>query len=153
MHTCVLAVDPGFVTGVAWHRIQAGPHGDYDEFGCTELARSEFVNWFDFEIGEKGSIDFVVVEQFNVTRATPTSYANHAIEVIGQTKLVCEKYGVDLVEQTRQTGKSLGTTERLKKLGWHRSYNPHAMDAARHLLAYRLAEGWSSQRLDLSSSS
>lgn len=149
LHTCVLAVDPGYVTGVAWHRIYAGMDADRDEFGSAQLDRSEFPVWFDWQISNQGSIDLVVYEQFNITRMTPSSYASHAVEVIGQIKLICDQYDVPMVEQTRQNGKNLGTNERLKKLRWSQSYSPHATDAARHLLAYRLAEGWTSSLLDL----
>lgn len=138
----VIAFDPGWVTGVAYHQLHAGPDADRGEFGSTELADDEFDSWVDFQFSS-GGIDIVVYEQFNVTRATPTSsYTNRPIEVIGKIKVYALKYGIPVQEQTRQMGKSLGTTERLRKLGWYRSYNPHATDAARHLLAYRLTEGW-----------
>jgi hypothetical protein len=154
MKTCVLAVDPGYVSGVAWHRILTGPAADRDEFGCVELSREEFGPWLDYEIAYKGSIDQVVVEQFNITQATPkSSYVNNSSEVIGQVKYIASEYDVPVLEQTRENGKSLGTNERLKRLGWHRQYMVHATDAARHLLAYRLGEGWMPSQLDQKSNS
>lgn len=149
MRNCIMGIDPGQTVGIAWHRLFAGSDADLDEFHSMQINHENLGQWLDYYLYCM-DIDLLIYEQFNVTHATPASAVKLAVECIGAIKAMCDRHGIDYVEQTRQTGKNLGTTTRLKKLGWYRTLLPHGNDAARHLLAYRLAEGWTSQALDQS---
>lgn len=76
--------------------------------------------------------DIIIYERFDKT----AKYADTSpIEVIGVIKLYAEQRGIQAIPQGRSV-KAFWTDFKMKKLGGYCIGQPHATDAARHLLNY-----------------
>lgn len=142
----IIAVDPGKRTGVATY--------------IENLSKSEYsVEVYEFDVDE--FYDFIhsrihtlctdgyevrlVAESFIITIHTAkNTQATWSLELIGVMKFLAHRYGLENVNmQAPAIGKTFGTNDKLKYLGWWRSgtidgvrFVGHGNDAARHLATF-----------------
>lgn len=129
----VLAVDPGGTTGWAFRRPQDGVISGQDDF-------NSFV--YDADRLVRNQVDVVVCERYVITAETlRKSRQTTALEVIGFLRGACYINGAEFVLQSPGDAKRFATDERLKSAGWYVPGQPHANDAARHLLLYLVKNG------------
>jgi hypothetical protein len=125
--TTVLAVDPGLMSGWAYH------HEDGHRAGQLE---------FDEMMGVAEFLepDVFVCERYTVTAETlRKSRQTTALEIIGCLRWLAHKRGVPFVLQSPADAKRFATNKKLEAAGWLLpSSQDHANDALRHLLLYRV---------------
>ncbi len=127
MMSNVLAIDPGKMTG--WADLFQG------QFRSGQVDWLNSLLWFE-KVHER--YDVIVCESFIITRNTITkSRQNWSLEAIGAIKYIrLRDTGDTVVMQPPAVGKSFGTDDKVKAMGWWAPGKIHANDAARHLLAY-----------------
>ncbi len=127
-------LDPGKTTGWAYLTENYSFHsgqldfmqlGSQLEMSCSIHGSALWLGWEDFII-------------------TPRTAAMHgsefALEVIGMTRYIAQKYECTLLPPCSPSGRELGSLQKLRRLGWYTPGKPHANDAAQHLLAYALRD-------------
>ena len=122
----ILALDPGRTTGVAYFP-------DADEFHVEqrELPYSHKALYNHLRLVNP---DIIVCESFVYQRRDKVDLS--PVEMIGVTKLYCERAGISYHEQTPSQAKTFWTDKKIKTCGLWVPGNPHAIDAARHLLYF-----------------
>lgn len=126
----IMAIDPGVTCGFA----TSGPEiPDNKVFQCRNT-HDEFL-----QILLNFYPDIVVIEQFDYTHRDKANLV--ACEFIGLTKWYVERRRLDLVLQTKSYGKAYFDNKKIQKLGLYESGIPHAMDAMRHLLQFKMKHG------------
>ena len=131
----ILAVDPGYMTGVAWF--------DGDEMHGAELQITESDTWLFKTITERKPT-VVICEAFRITVNTAkNTQAPWSLELIGVTRLACRMAGITLAMQSPSTAKGFAKDDKLKALGWYTSTKGgHQNDAVRHLMVWLVEHGW-----------
>lgn len=134
--TRILAIDPGTTTGLAvyltsrdkWQIQQVGPEPHHK---------------YIFDLCVKS--DMVICEDFNF-RPNPgrRKIVLDSKEYIGVVKLAHEMYGTPYRLQLPSQAKGLFDDKKVKALNLWSPGKPHAMDAVRHLLYYRVV--WNKER-------
>lgn len=136
----VLAIDPGYTTGIAWF--------DGETMDGQELVL-EGAAVFLYHLITRGKPAVVVCETFRITAATAkNTQAPWSLELIGAVRLACELAGVPLKMQAPGEAKGFATDDKLQALGWYNSTKGgHRNDATRHLLVWLVNNGWWDPRL------
>jgi hypothetical protein len=119
----IVALDPGGTTGIAWWW--------YGEFHSEQLDPMVAVDYVEEAVDR---LDEIVVEDF-LPRPGVRSWQPDALHVIGACRWLAHAFDRPLVLQTPARGKSFASDVRLKRVDFYRSGQPHANDAARHLLS------------------
>lgn len=134
--TIILAIDPGTTTGFALFNEDGGHFISYEVEGPVNAVES--VTLFLDTAHTANDIVEIVCESFVISaRTIKTQRVNDPWEIKGWIKLECLRRDVAYTEQSPATGKSFGTDDKLRKIGWFRSSEGgHANDAARHLITY-----------------
>lgn len=136
--TCVLAVDPGLLTGACrWFAGAGLEHG-------FELPHLDFCDWAWAALAaHPGPGTVVVCESFQINAATSKkSPQPWSIEVIGFLRWAARYHGCGFDLQSASDAKTFVNNVRLRSSNcWFMSL-PHARDAARHLLLYMARAGW-----------
>lgn len=128
--TCVLAVDPGLVTGAARYFTGSGLEAGF------ELPLPSFLDWAWAHLSAHGAATVLVVEEFRINAATAKKTpAPWSLEGIGALRWMATRHGAVFVLQTASDAKTFVTNPRLREAGlW--VPGEHARDACRHLLLY-----------------
>lgn len=140
---CILAIDPGKITGVA---LLYTP-----DLGSFQSHEAEFIKAGALikDICETyGTQLDVVCEQFTISmRTVKNTQAPWSLEMIGVARYFCQAYtGKDLILYEQKP--PLSTDERLKAMDWYRpSRGGHANDATRQLLKHLMVHGFRDDRL------
>jgi hypothetical protein len=126
----IIAFDPGGETGWAKYT----QVGDKRTITKGEVIYDDHHAWLYDEL-HFFAPQLVITERFDY-RSNKKHVELISVEYIGVMRLFCNKYGVDLVQQTQLKGhKGLWTDDKLKVLGLHTpSKGGHANDAVRQLL-------------------
>lgn len=128
---CVIAIDPGFTTGIA-HYCQSG-----DCVGL-EVDHQDVVSFLRGMLN--GAVaahvkPIVVIERFIIGQETVKHSPQYdALELIGAVINLCREFDIITKLQTAADAKNVCTDAKLKKLGWFQRGMRHANDAKRHLL-------------------
>jgi hypothetical protein len=131
---CVLWIDPGLVTGLAWlldgWQFHTGEYGFMEagtriENTCTMYGSSCWVGWERFTIGPR----------------TPPLDAHHAIEMIGVARRYATRYGCRILTEAQQRTPKPLDQRRLKALGWWLPGKKDSQSASNHLLSWLLKQG------------
>lgn len=157
--TCVLAVDPGKMSGIALF------HYSGEEPELLHAYETDFNDYANTLRGmiyvsrEKRSRLLVSCERFTINAQTVrNTQAPYSLEQIGILKQVLkdmEKHlGLEdcflptLTMQAPSDAKNMFTNEALRKLGyWYAGGEGHALDAIRHGLLRLVKVGWQPRRL------
>ena len=130
--TTIVAIDPGKTTGVAWTR------GLVMSPVVAEMNQDDLYDWLvnGNDLRHLHSTVYVV-ESFTL-RPGAKSHQTQPLEIIGFIDGAVRSglFKGSLVKQSPAQGKSFGTDEKLKKLGFWVPGKGHAMDAMRHLVTY-----------------
>lgn len=128
----ILAVDPGLATGLAVLE------SSVMRFNSHEVKTpKEFYDWIQWFFESPHHPTHIVCESYIITPETiKKSRQNYSLELIGVLKYLAWERELPFTLQTPIEGKSFGTDEKLKTIGWYRPSQGHANDAARHLLTY-----------------
>lgn len=130
----ILAIDPGFATGIATGDVKDGKVTNPNTLIVTGFTDTTF----EIELLlMKFKPELVVIERFTITAATgkkDTKGSLQAIELIGVTRYLAGIWKVPLELQSPEDAKSFVTDDKLKKIGWYVSGPDHARDASRHLI-------------------
>lgn len=138
MKRFVLAVDPGGLTGWAWHATEFDsiPASGQDE-------PMAFLRRVENALIPNGRDTLVVCEKFSISEGTVRKSREGAlltIRTIGALEWLCHKHGAEFdLTQTPADAKALVTNDRLRALGWWKVGEDHSRDALRHL-ALRLVK-------------
>lgn len=129
MNDCVLAIDPGKITGVALWLNGEILHTD-------ELKFIELRDWLEVTLDTWTK---VVIEKFVINSMTAKlSQAPWSLEVIGMLR---DRTDDNLIFQTPAQAKRAVSNEMLMKLRWwHPGGAGHALDALRHLVFYLMQQ-------------
>lgn len=130
--SAVLAVDPGLVTGIALYTeatVFMSDEVDGGALGFADAFRQALMAW---------NFTHVVIEDFIITSATLTNTRQYdPLYIIGWLGIECFHLGIPFTKQTPSNGKSFGTDDKLRHLGWYsRTPGGHRNDAARHLVTF-----------------
>jgi hypothetical protein len=126
---CVLWIDPGLVSGLAWlingHQFHAGEYGFMEtgtliEQTCAQYEGTAWIGW----------------ERFTIFPHTPSIDAHHAIEMIGVTRRLATRYRCRILTPANQHTPKPPEQRRLKAIGWWRPGEKDAQSAAGHMLAW-----------------
>lgn len=80
-------------------------------------------------------------EQYIVTPGGGrTGTAGPPLKVIGMIEWIGYLYGCQMLKPVPSAMRTVATVDMLKRLGWYRPNQDHAMQAARHLLAWMIRE-------------
>ncbi len=134
---CVLAVDPGLMTGACRWWAGAGVEPGF------ELPHMEFLDWAWKFLSAHGPGTMVVCENFLINAGTAKKTpAPWSLEQIGALRWMAHHHGAGFELQTPADAKTFVTNQRLKDAGCWLVSREHARDAARHLLLYLARTGW-----------
>lgn len=122
----ILALDPGRTTGAAYF-----PDDDTFHVEQRELAYSHKSLYNYLRLVNP---DIIVCESFVYQRRDKVDLS--PVEMIGVIKLFCERNGTPYHEQTPSQAKKFWEDKKIKTCGLWIPGNPHAIDAARHLLYF-----------------
>jgi hypothetical protein len=67
--------------------------------------------------------------------------STYGLRVMGVAQWLAHAHGWTVVNEASPDARMVASMEALRRLGWYRKGQPHAMDAARHLLAYLVRSG------------
>jgi hypothetical protein len=132
----IVWLDPGKMSGYAYytssHTFHSGqlefqPLGEQLELTCSINEQSLWLGWEDF-----------LINPLTASRKG----SEFALEVIGMSRYLAQKYGCTILQPCPPSGRELGSLIKLKRLGWYKTGNPHANDAASHLLAHGIRDHW-----------
>lgn len=128
----VIWLDPGQTSGYAYitdkfafHSGQLGFQqlGQQLELSCSIHEESLWLGW----------------ESFVLNSLTASKHGSEkALEVIGLARYLAQKYECVILPSRMPSSRDLGGLQKLKRIGWYRTGQPHANDAAMHLLSYLL---------------
>ena len=126
-------LDPGQVTGWAYltdhYKFHSGQNnfmslGTQLEMACSIHGESLWIGW----------------ESFVINPATASKHGSEwPLQVIGVARYLAEKYECTMLPPRAPATRELGSLQKLKRLGWYTPGQPHANDAASHLLAYMIS--------------
>lgn len=131
-----LALDPGKTTGCAW--LVPDPAAGTAEFGYREVVGRFELYALLRDWASSGMVPEIVIEEWQV-RADTAKLSSQVDphRIIGYVEGLANQHGWPFTLQTPAQGKSFGTDEKLRLLGWEATTKGgHARDAARHLLTY-----------------
>ncbi len=158
--TCVLAVDPGKLSGIALFKYEGGEpellhsyEADFDTYadtirGMIYVSREVYADEL-----------LVACERFTINAQTvKNSQAPYSLEQIGILKQALrdmerhlgmeDRFLPGLAMQAPSDAKNMFPNPALKKLGyWHVGGEGHALDAIRHGLLRLVKAGWAPKRL------
>lgn len=144
----VLAVDPGKMTGYAWHHIGGDPLVREGDFSAFLWAADKLLDLRRDRVA-------VVCEAYQITERTARlgsqgglgdPHRHFSLEIIGALRFLCEKHGATFAPlQTARDAKSVVSNDLLKRFGWYTVGMDHGRDATRHLVLWLAKTG----RLDL----
>lgn len=131
-HWCVVGVDPGKQTGIAFFAWR--PRSDIKDslFGSVALPAMEVASWIGWVMDDT-NVQHVFCEPYIfVQRTVKMTRQNDAIEVIGSVRNLCKERDVKFKLLQQNAAKKLGNITLLKQFGWHCSGDPdnHTNDAA-----------------------
>lgn len=123
----ILAIDPGKTDGFA----MCGPEPEHN-------AAFEYSGNYDGFLEKLNVVypDVIVYESFDHRQKDKVEMIS--AEHIGLIKWFAERRNVPIFEQTPSYGKAFFDNDKLKKLGLYIPGKPHAMDARRHLLQFKV---------------
>lgn len=137
----VMAIDPGKTTGVAVFDGQRFDSYELDSSleGDVQLCRAI----------QSLCPRVVICESFRITAQTAkNTQAPWSLEQIGVVRLSSKIVGAKFVLQSPADAKGFSTDAKLKAIQWYVSTpGGHRNDAARHLLAWLVRQGWMDERL------
>lgn len=132
----ILSIDPGLTCGFAsWT-------SNFDERSAWEakLTHDQFIDALNEFLP-----DIIICESFVHTQRTNVDYT--PVEFIGLTKWFASRRNVALEFQTPAYGKAFFDNDKLKHMRIYLPGKPHAMDALRHLLQFKVKHGEFDMRL------
>jgi hypothetical protein len=152
---CVLWVDPGKMTGLAW--LGASTYEAVMHYPGTDTLRAPeasghtyYVRELDFMkagdaleavCGWYGPLAWVGWEKFHIGPRTPAADAHHAIEMIGVTRRIATKHGCRILTPADPDDRKVASPAILSAIGWWIPGKDDAQSAAAHLLAWLLRTG------------
>lgn len=140
----VIGLDPGGTTGIAWWSAVRNVYNAEQIQHCdTDSQLLSLMTHIGIQTREHGPLrTHIVCEkfEFRLDERDRTKIDYTAAEVIGALRYWRANYlpDVTLVMQGATKGKGFWTDDKLKKLGVWVPGKKHAMDALRHVLAYRV---------------
>lgn len=136
MATGILSVDPGLTTGLCVLL-------DENFFSVELEGPMEFLDYaVDLLDANQDRAWEVVCESFIINPQTiKKSRQNYSLEIIGALRHICHVRAIPFTLQSPADGKSFGTDDKLKRIGWYHAGKGHANDSARHLLVYSVQHG------------
>lgn len=124
--------DPGLTTGGAVYDV-ATDHFASGQYNYDGLARR--LDTLHLAYGERLAVGWELYIQ--TPRPRPGSKATHSGEAIAVIAGACTKYGIPVLKgQPSSARMAKSTTVFLRRLGWYRSGQQHANDAAMHLFRH-----------------
>lgn len=144
----IVAQDPGKKTGIATWTDNEAIHGFAPlGFNSFEVDVEGYENYMAALTGLSSlypdeEVHFVS-ESFIITMQTAkNTQAGWSLEWIGVMKFIAKIwFKRDVTLQAPNIGKTFGTDNKLKHLGWYTRGKGHANDAARHLATYAARRG------------
>ncbi|CAB4197885.1 hypothetical protein UFOVP1519_26 [uncultured Caudovirales phage] len=134
---CILAVDPGLMTGACRYWFGAGIEPGF------ELPYLLFLDWTWKALEAHGPATIVVMEEFRINSGTAKKApAPWSLEVIGAVRWMATYHGAQFVMQSAADAKTFVSNDKLKVAGAWFTNLEHARDAGRHLLLYLARVGW-----------
>lgn len=134
---CVLWIDPGGMTGLAWLWQENGG----SRFWADEYPFQEAGQHIEDTCQRYGPALWIGWETYQVTRGEPQANARDAIEPIGAARYLAGKYGCRvLMEGERHTPKP-HEREWLQAAGWWVPGKNDAQSAACHMMRWLLRAG------------
>jgi hypothetical protein len=129
---CVLWIDPGLVTGLAWYANGQHHTGEWDfmaagdriEQTCREFGNRLWIGW----------------ERYDIDTQRPQDDANSAIEVIGVAKREAAKHHCRQLTPAAPNQRKVATMRMLKALSWWAPGKKDSQSASQHMLGWMLRE-------------
>lgn len=130
----VVWLDPGLTTG--WAELGLGT-----KFRCGQGSQMEVGETLDAAAALFMGDMAIGYEQYIVTPGGGrTGTAGPPLKVIGMIEWIGYLNGCQMLKPVTSAMRTVTTPDMLKRLGWYRPGMDHAMQAARHLLAWLLRE-------------
>lgn len=130
----IIAIDPGKSTGVAF----LTGNDNFVVHSSLEMWHGNVARWLrgalNFHKGEDHQV-IVAMEQFITgTRTRGHTVQNHASELFGVVKQMCEDEGFEFAPQMAADAKKIAPDRRLRVLNMYHVGEGHDNDATRHAL-------------------
>ena len=122
----ILALDPGRTTGAAYFPDDDTFHVDQRQFDYSHKTLYNYLRLVN--------PDIIVCESFTYQRRDKVDLS--PVEMIGVTKLYCERNSTPYREQSPAQAKKFWDDKKVRTCGLWLPGHPHAIDAARHLLYF-----------------
>ena len=136
MHCDLLCyLDPGVTTGFA---LLTGSGG----FAAGQVKGTpEFGRWLE-DVFRRGHGTSMVIgwEAYRVMGARSWE-STVGLRVMGVAEYLADLHGVQVLREVASEMRKPATPAALKRLGWYRAGQPHAVDASRHMLAHLMRTG------------
>lgn len=127
-------LDPGETTGYALLT-------DRYEFACGQAVGLRPIGlWLDGALRTYGDGAHLGWEAYRVLGAR-SHESTVGLRVMGVAAWLAMEHGSRILQEVSSEMRTPASPAALKRLGWYEKGMPHAMDAARHLLAYLMRTG------------
>ncbi len=127
----IIALDPGVTTGFTTYQDEVDGQKIAPQWAQWQSMSEVKAIWEQLVSHEP---DVVVYEKFTSPSATRHRVELFPVQVIGVTRLYCQRAEVPEFSHTASMGKGFWNDKKIKKCGLWVPSMGHAMDATRHLL-------------------
>lgn len=127
-------LDPGWTTGHAMLS-RAGDFLCGQHVGVCELS-----DWLDGLAPYWGPNVMLGWEAYQAVGAR-SAKSTYGLRVMGAAEWIAHRHDWQPLDEVPSSMRTVATVGALRQLGWYRKGQPHAMDAARHLLAHIMRTG------------
>lgn len=134
---CVLWIDPGGDTGLAWLWLEDGTR----KFWATEYPFAEACQAIEDTCRLYGPALFVGWETYQVRAGEPQHNARDAIEPIGMARWCAIKHGCHILQEAARHTPDRDDQEWLRAAGWWVPGKDDAQSAAAHMRRWLLRSG------------
>lgn len=130
----LIYLDPGATTGYALLMRDGG-------FAAGQVqGTAAFGDWLGDVLTRTGVPTHIGWEGYQVVGARSRE-STVGLRVMGVAEYLACRHGARVLPEVASSMRTVAPTAAVHRLGWYRAGLPHAMDAARHLLAYLIRSG------------
>lgn len=130
---CVLAIDPGMMTGLAW--LAGGRDFHAGEYGFMEAG-----TLIERTCQAYGQNLWILWERYDIDTRRPQQDAHHALEMIGVARRYSTLHLCRQLPPAAPGQRKVATRQMLQAIGWWPAGKDDAQSAAQHMLAWLLRE-------------